>query len=129
MASILALPEASPAPARPARLGERLSGRLVVAVPVLAALIVGGWALSARQLWRDELVTLRLARMPVEQISAYVQKTDAVNAPYYYFMHFWTAVFGDSEFALRKLEKGFTADRSIRLHMITATLLVPKTSA
>jgi mannosyltransferase len=101
MASTLALPEASPATARPARLGERLSGWLVVAVPAVAALIVGGWALSARQLWRDELVTLRLARMPVEQISAYVEKTDAVNAPYYYFMHFWTAVFGDSEFALR----------------------------
>src|SRR5688572_8109041 len=74
---------------------------LVMAVPAAVMLAVGLTGIGTRQLWRDELSTLIISGYPLGELRNYVRVTDMVNAPYYLIMHFWTAVFGVSEVALR----------------------------
>jgi mannosyltransferase len=49
----------------------------------------------------DENATWLASRFSVGQLVRLAGNFDGVIAPYYLFMHFWTAVFGDSELALR----------------------------
>jgi mannosyltransferase len=53
------------------------------------------------QLWRDEFATWQAATRTVPQIVALGHHIDAVTVPYYVFMHYWIARFGDSVLALR----------------------------
>ncbi|MEH1012858.1 glycosyltransferase family 39 protein [Micromonospora sp. CPCC 206060] len=69
--------------------------------PVLTALAVTGYRLTGAQPWRDELATWSAAGRDVDDLFRMAGTIDAVNAPYYLFMHGWTAVFGDSVAALR----------------------------
>ncbi|PPF70786.1 hypothetical protein C5C18_03005 [Rathayibacter tritici] len=70
----------------------------VVLVLATALTLVGSWIPSY---WNDEVATLRLARLPLDQLLAFVQEKDAVHLVYGLLMHGWIAVAGESEFAVR----------------------------
>ena len=76
-------------------------GWLVVGLPILAALVVGGYRLGSPSLWRDEAYTLEVARRSPGQILSLLLHADAVHGPYYLGMHVVVGVLGTSEAALR----------------------------
>jgi mannosyltransferase len=78
-----------------------LPGWLVVVIPALAALAVGGYRIGGPSLWRDEAYTLGSAQRPSGQIFALLLHVDAVHGPYYLGMHMVVAVLGTSAAALR----------------------------
>ena len=111
-------------PPRPAR--RQLPGWLVVVIPALAALAVGGYRLGAPSLWRDEAYTLGTAQRSFGQIFALLLHVDAVHGPYYLGMHVAVATAGTSEAALRlpsllatALAAGITAALGRRLAGMT----------
>jgi mannosyltransferase len=79
----------------------RLPGWLVVVIPVLAELIIGGYRIAGPSLWRDEGYTISGSDRPVGAILAMVRNEDAVHGPYYLMMHFVIAAGGISETVLR----------------------------
>ena len=76
-------------------------GWLVVVVPALAELLVGGYRIGSPSLWRDEAATISGSQRPVSAIAAMVQHEDAVHGPYYLLMHLVIAAGGISATALR----------------------------
>jgi mannosyltransferase len=82
-------------------LSRPLPGWLVVGLPVLAALVVGGYRLGGPSLWRDEAYTLEVAQRSFGQIFSLLLHVDAVHGPYYLGMHVVVRVLGTSEAALR----------------------------
>ncbi|MGR4884582.1 glycosyltransferase family 39 protein [Streptomyces sp. LARHCF249] len=68
---------------------------------MLGTLALGVFGINSPQLGTDELVTWNVAERTTDQILALVHNVDAVHATYYLLMHGWTAVFGDSQTALR----------------------------
>jgi len=85
--------------ARPA--ARRRVGWLVVALPALVELVVGGYRISGPSFWRDEGYTIAGAQRPVSAIFALVQHEDAFHGLYLLLMHPIIANFGRSEIALR----------------------------
>jgi len=66
---------------------------------VMAAL---GWhGIGGPIMWRDELATWSAASRSVPQLWHMVHHIDAVTGAYYFGMHFWIALFGDSPTAMR----------------------------
>jgi mannosyltransferase len=76
-------------------------GWLVAAIPVAAALAVGGYRLGGASLWRDEAYTLAAAGRPAGQIVGLLLHVDAVHGPYYLGMHLVIGLLGSSAAALR----------------------------
>jgi mannosyltransferase len=70
-------------------------------VPALLMLVVGRFGLRRPTLGWDENATWIASQRTPGQIVDLARNFDGVISPYYMAMHFWTAVFGDSEFALR----------------------------
>ncbi|MFF9900221.1 glycosyltransferase family 39 protein [Streptomyces longispororuber] len=58
-----------------------------VLVPVLAMLAVGLWGIERGSLWRDEGVTLQVARRSLPEIWHLLHSVDAVHGLYYLLMH------------------------------------------
>ncbi len=83
-----------------------LSGRLRIAagVFVVAVLVVGivlrFWTRSG--LWLDEALTVDIARLPLHAIPEAL-KHDGAPPLYYYLLHFWISIFGQSDVAVRSL--------------------------
>ena len=83
-----------------------LSGRtrIVVGVGVglviAAGLILRFWTRSG--LWLDEALTVDIARLPLSQIPEAL-KHDGAPPLYYYLLHFWIVLFGQSNAAVRSL--------------------------
>ena len=83
-----------------------LSGRtrLVVAVGVglvvAAGLLLRFWTRSG--LWLDEALTIDIARLPLHEIPNAL-KRDGAPPLYYYLLHFWISLFGQSNDAVRSL--------------------------
>ncbi len=100
-ASHKATESADPDARLPREAGWRLPGWLVVAVPVAAALVVGGYRLGTPSLWRDEAYTLEVAQRSFGQIFRLLLHVDAVHGPYYLGMHVVVSILGTSEVALR----------------------------
>ena len=94
-----AVPDSAAASRRPS--WHRRPDWLVLAVPALAALVVGGYRLGAPSLWRDEAYTISAAHRSVGQIFALLGHVDAVHGPYYLGMHFVVSLLGTSAVALR----------------------------
>jgi mannosyltransferase len=118
----------------PRRAAARLSGWLVVAVPVAAALVVGGYLLGGASLWRDEAYTLAASQRPAGQILSLLLHVDAVHGPYYLGMHVVIGLLGDSAAALRlpsllatSLAAGVTAALGRRLAQMIALPAPPVT--
>jgi len=93
-----AVPAAGRAPG--AEIRRRRGGWLVIAVPAIAALALGGYRLGGPSLWRDEAYTIIAARRPAGQIVALLGHTDAVHGPYYLIMHVVVVLLGSSVFAM-----------------------------
>ncbi|SMF09051.1 glycosyltransferase family 39 protein [Streptomyces sp. Amel2xC10] len=74
--------------------------RLAVAVPVVVMLALGLWGLDRGGTWRDEAVTVQVARRSVPQIWRLLHGVDAVHGLYYLLMHPVLALRAD-EVALR----------------------------
>jgi len=75
--------------------------RLAWAIPGVLALALGLFDIGVPMLWRDELATWSAATRTPSQLWAMLHNTDAVLGPYYFCMHLWMAVFGQSASAMR----------------------------
>jgi len=71
-----------------------------VALVVAAGLLFRFWTRSG--LWLDEALTVDIARLPLHEIPNAL-KHDGAPPLYYYLLHFWIAVFGQSNEAVRSL--------------------------
>lgn len=69
--------------------------------PALATLAFAVSGINGPQLGTDELVTWDVSGRSTGQILAMLHNVDAVHGAYYMLMHGWTAVFGDSQAAMR----------------------------
>ena len=75
---------------------------ILLGLIILLGLGLRGYGLDAHSLWYDEGFSVYLATMDLSEITA---RTAADIQPplYYYLLHGWIALFGDSEVALRSL--------------------------
>jgi mannosyltransferase len=78
--------------------------RTVVGIAVVAVVALGIVLrfFTHSGLWLDEALTVDRARLPVSQIAGSV-KHDGAPPLYYYLLHFWMRVFGQSDVATRSL--------------------------
>jgi mannosyltransferase len=74
---------------------------LVVVIPAVAELVIGGYRLGGASLWRDEAYTIDAARRTNGQILALLGNVDAVHGPYYLCMHVVVGILGTSAAAIR----------------------------
>ena len=74
---------------------------LTWAVPVVVTAALGLFEIGGPQLWRDEFATWSAAGRSLPQLWAMLHNIDAVLGLYYFGIHLWMAVFGDSATALR----------------------------
>jgi mannosyltransferase len=70
-------------------------------VPAVVALALGMFEIGVPQLWRDELASWSAASRTLPQLWAMLHNIDAVLGIYYFGLHLWMAVFGDSATAMR----------------------------
>jgi Dolichyl-phosphate-mannose-protein mannosyltransferase len=77
-----------------------VSAALAIAIPALAAFTVGLWRISVPSYWRDESVTLAMARRPLGDMVHALDRSDAVHGLYYLLMHPIAAI-GTSETIMR----------------------------
>ena len=80
---------------------RRRLGWLVVTLPALVELVVGGYRIGGPSFWRDEGYTITGSQRPVGAIFRLVQHEDAFHGLYLLMMHPVIALFGRSEMALR----------------------------
>jgi mannosyltransferase len=113
------------------RPSHRRADWLVVGVPAVAALALGGYRIGGPPLWRDEAYTIIAARRSAGQIVVLLGHTDAVHGPYYLLMHIVVVLLGTSAVAIRlpslvamSIAAGFTAALGRRLAS-TAALPAP----
>lgn len=80
--------------------------------PLLAAGIVVALAglafffYTRSAMWLDEALTVNIARLPLSQLHGAL-KQDGAPPLFYFILHFWTAVFGTSNVAVRSLSACF----------------------
>jgi mannosyltransferase len=74
---------------------------VLLAVPALAELVIGGYRLGGPAIWRDEIYTIDASSRSVSEIFALLRHVDAVHGLYYLLMHFVTASLGTSAQAIR----------------------------
>jgi mannosyltransferase len=74
---------------------------LTWAAPVVVSAALGLTEIGVPQLWRDELASWSAASRTLPQLWAMVHNIDAVLGIYYFGLHLWMAVFGDSATAMR----------------------------
>jgi mannosyltransferase len=83
------------------RLTGRLTSGLVIGVPAVTSLVVGGYEIGEPSLWRDEAYTKDAIARPVGQIFTMLGHMDAVHGAYYLLMHVVAGAIGSSATALR----------------------------
>ena len=70
-------------------------------VPAVVSLALGLFEVGVPQLWRDELASWSAASRTLPQLWAMLHNIDAVLGIYYFGLHLWMTVFGDSATAMR----------------------------
>jgi mannosyltransferase len=84
-----------------------VTGRLRVVAAVAVVLVVAAGVVlrfvTHSALWLDEALTVDRARLPLSQIAGSV-KHDGAPPLYYYLLHVWMQLFGQSNLAIRSLE-------------------------
>jgi mannosyltransferase len=78
-----------------------LPGWLVVGLPALVELVVGGYRISGPSFWRDEAYTITGSQRPFSAILAMIPHEDAFHGLYLLLMHPVIALGGTSETNLR----------------------------
>jgi mannosyltransferase len=78
----------------------RLVVGIGVGVVIAAGLLLRFWTRSG--LWLDEALTVDIARLPLHEIPNAL-KHDGAPPLYYYLLHFWIVLFGQSNDAVRSL--------------------------
>jgi mannosyltransferase len=73
---------------------------VAVGVAIAVGLVLRFWTRSG--LWLDEALTVNIARLPLHDIPEAL-KHDGAPPLYYYLLHFWMVVFGQSNAAVRAL--------------------------
>src|SRR6516164_5636116 len=84
-----------PRPWRPA------AASLIWAVPATVTAALGLYQIGVPMLWRDELATWSASGRSLTQLYAMLHHVDAVLGVYYFGIHLWMGVFGDSATAMR----------------------------
>ncbi|MEV6971392.1 glycosyltransferase family 39 protein [Hamadaea sp. NPDC051192] len=69
--------------------------------PTLLMAALAAWYLGRPALWADELASVNAAVLSWGGLRELLSETDLVLAPYYAFLHVWTAIAGTSEVAVR----------------------------
>jgi mannosyltransferase len=69
--------------------------------PAVVTAALGLFEIGVPQLWRDELASWSAASRTLPQLWAMLHNIDAVLGIYYFGLHLWMAVFGDSATAMR----------------------------
>ena len=84
---------------------RRINWLTIITIICLVAFALRIFHLEYQSLWYDEAFSVYLAHFDLTEITA---RTAADIQPplYYYLLHFWIALAGDSEFALRFLSLG-----------------------
>jgi mannosyltransferase len=75
--------------------------RLTWIAPAVAAAALGLYEIGVPMLWRDELATWSAASRSLPRLWVMVHHIDAVLGPYYFGLHLWITIFGDSATAMR----------------------------
>ncbi len=70
-------------------------------LPGVVTAALGLYKIGVPQLWRDELASWSAASRTLPQLWAMLHNIDAVLGIYYFGLHAWMAVFGDSPTAMR----------------------------
>jgi mannosyltransferase len=102
-----ATPAPTAAAARPtlgdpsAASGRRVPVWVLLAVPALAELLIGGYQLGRPSLWRDEAYTIDAASRPAGAIIRMLRNVDAVHGLYYLMMHVVVGWLGSAPAAIR----------------------------
>ena len=78
----------------------RLVAGVAVGLVIAAGLLLRFWTRSG--LWLDEALTVNIARLPLHEIPNAL-KHDGAPPLYYYLLHYWIALFGQSNDAVRAL--------------------------
>ncbi|MGH9305964.1 MAG: glycosyltransferase family 39 protein [Acidimicrobiales bacterium] len=81
-------------------LGDHPTISLAIALALVAALVLRFWTTS--DLWLDEALTVNISRLPLGQIPGALRH-DGAPPLYYFLLHFWMDVFGQSDLAVRSL--------------------------
>ena len=74
---------------------------LAVGAVLLAGAAVRFWGLGAKSLWFDETYSVFIARQPLAEIPRLLQTYDTHPPLHYVLLHFWIALFGSGEVAVR----------------------------
>ena len=74
---------------------------LTWAAPAVVMAALGLYEVGVPQLWRDELASWSAASRTLPQLWAMLHNIDAVLGIYYFGLHTWMAMFGDSPTAMR----------------------------
>jgi 4-amino-4-deoxy-L-arabinose transferase-like glycosyltransferase len=82
------------------------SPALIGAGVVVAAAGLVFFFYTRSAMWLDEALTVNIARLPLSQLHAAL-KQDGAPPLFYVLLHFWTAVFGTSNVAVRSLSACF----------------------
>ncbi len=85
---------------------RRISPIIVLLFLVLLAFFFYTFRLDYQSLWYDEGFSIYLARMSLGEITS--RTASDIHPPFYYYvLHFWTKLFGSTEFSLRYLSALF----------------------
>lgn len=74
---------------------------LTVSLPAASTLALGLLDIGRRQMWNDEYATWHASTLPFKDLNRLLGTVDGVLGVYYYLMHGWIALAGDSPTALR----------------------------
>jgi mannosyltransferase len=102
------------------------SALAIAAGPALLALLLCCYGIGQRQLWRDEHASWWAANLTWGQLGDLISHMDLVLAPYYALLHVWTAVFGNSEAALRLPSALAVAGAAAGVALLGRRLLSPR---
>jgi mannosyltransferase len=71
--------------------------------PTVIMLVLGFYRVGQPELWRDELRSWSASSRSIGDIVHLLHNTDAAVALYYFVLHYWMVIFGDSAIAMRSL--------------------------
>lgn len=105
---------------------KTLRSRLLIAAGVVVAaagLLFFFYTRSA--MWLDEALTVNIARLPLSQLHAAL-KQDGAPPLFYVLLHFWTAVLGTSNVAVRSLSALFMTGTVVAMWFAARRFAGPK---